>query len=353
MAIDEFRRWVLPMKSSQLLATPAAARVASIVRPWIDPGVAEKVLIEAQGHAEATLESIGDAVLCTNLAGQISYLNAAAEAMTGWERATALGRPAAEVLRLIDREAKTVAGDPIRLALALDRTVGFANGLVVRRDGRETEIEHTVGPIHDKRGRPTGVVIVLRDVGAAIETSRLNIHLAQHDGLTALPNRLLLKDRLGTAIALAQRHRKPLAVCFLDIDGFKAVNDSLGHASGDGLLRSIATRLCGALRQSDTVCRYGGDEFVIVLSELERADDAAGVAAKLLEALAVPHRTDAGELTVTASLGIALYPADGETVDTLIVHADAAMYDAKRAGSGQYRFAGQSAPAAALSESAR
>ena len=347
MAIDEFRRWVLPMKSSQLLATPNAARVASIVRSWIGPGVAEKVLVDAQGQAEATLESIGDAVVCTNLAGQVSYLNAAAEAMTGWERAAARGRPAAEVLRLIDRDARIVAADPIRVAIARDRTVGFANSLVVRRDGRETEIEYTVGPIHDKHGRPTGVVIVLRDVGTATETSRRNIHLAQHDGLTALPNRLLLKDRLCTAIALAQRHRKPLAVCFLDIDGFKRVNDSLGHAAGDGLLRSIATRLSGALRQSDTVCRYSGDEFVIVLSELERADDAAGVAAKLLAAVAVPHGTDAGEITVTASLGIALYPTHGETVDTLIAHADAAMYDAKRAGSGRYGFAGKSASAGA------
>ena len=216
---------------------------------------------------------------------------------------------------------------------------------MVRRDGRETEIEHTVGPIHDKNGQATGVVIVLRDVGAAIETSRRNFHLAQHDGLTALPNRLLLKDRLGTAIALAQRRRKPLAVCFLDIDGFKRVNDSLGHAAGDGLLRSIATRPARALRQSDTVCRFGGDEFVIVLSELERAEDAAGVAAKLLAALAVPHQTDAGEITVTASLGVALYPTHGETVDTLIARADAAMYDAKRAGPGRYRFAGQRATA--------
>ena len=174
MAIDEFRRWVLPMKSGQLLAAPDAARVASIGRPWIDPKVAEKVPVDALGQAEATLESIGDAVLCTNLAGQVSYLNGAAEALTGWRRAAAVGRPAAEVLRLIDRESRIVAADPIRVAIARDRTVSFANSLVVRRDGRETEIEHTVGPIHDKQRRATGVVIVLRDVGTAIETSRRN-----------------------------------------------------------------------------------------------------------------------------------------------------------------------------------
>lgn len=320
------------------------ARGAGVVSQRIQPGPVEKVMIDARERAEATLESIGDAVVCTDLAGQVSYINAAAEAITGWARWNAVGRPAAEVMHLIDRETRIVAPDPTRLAIALDRTVGFANGLVVRRDGHETEIEHTIGPIHDKNGRATGVVIVLRDVGASVQTSRRMSHLAQHDGLTALPNRLLLIDRLGAALALAHRRRKPLGVCFLDIDGFKLVNDSLGHSAGDALLRSVAARLSSALRQSDTVSRFGGDEFVIVLSELERGEDAAGVAAKLLTAIAVPHWTDAGEITVTASLGVALYPNHGEIVDTLIARADAAMYDAKRAGPGRYRIARESQP---------
>ena len=319
--------------------------IGTVVARRIESEPSEKVLIDARERAEATLESIGDAVLCTDLAGQVSYLNAAAEAMTGWARWNAVGRPAAEVLHLIDRETRASTPNPTRLGLELDRTVGFANGLVVRRDGHESEIEHTVGPIHDRNGRATGVVIVLRDVGAATRTSRRFSHLAQHDGLTALPNRLLLIDRLATAIALAHRHQKPLGVCFLDIDGFKRVNDSRGHAAGDALLRLIAARLRHALRQSDTVARFGGDEFVIVLSELEHAEDAAGVAAKLLTAIALPHRTDAGEITVTASLGVALYPTDGKIVDTLIARADAAMYDAKRAGPGRYRIAGQRATA--------
>jgi diguanylate cyclase (GGDEF)-like protein/PAS domain S-box-containing protein len=351
MAMDAPRDRFL-ISSHPSLATTAGAR-GTLVTRRIDPDPSEKVLTDARDRAEATLESIGDAVLCTDLAGKISYVNAAAEAMTGLARWNAVGRPVAEVLHLIDRETRIVAADPTRLAIALDRTVGFANGLVVRRDGHETEIEHTVGPIHDKKGRATGVVIVLRDVSASVETSRRMSHLAQHDGLTALPNRLLLIDRLGIAIALAHRRRKPLGVCFLDIDGFKHVNDSRGHAAGDALLRSIAARLSSTLRQSDTVSRFGGDEFVIVLSELERAEDAADVAAKLLTAIAVPHRTDAGDITVTASLGIALYPNHGEIVDTLIACADAAMYDAKRAGPGRYWIAGQSATAAAVAESAR
>jgi diguanylate cyclase (GGDEF)-like protein len=164
-------------------------------------------------------------------------------------------------------------------------------------------------------------------------------HLAQHDALTGLPNRLLLNDRLAEAIALAHRRGKPLAVLFLDVDRFKAINDSLGHLAADRILRSVATRLSGALRQSDTVCRYGGDEFVIVLPEIEHMDDAEFVATKLLRAVAEPHRVDAHDVTVTASVGVSLYPDHGRDAVTLIAHADAAMYDAKRAGLGASLFA--------------
>jgi len=155
---------------------------------------------------------------------------------------------------------------------------------------------------------------------------------------TDLPNRLLLNDRLTGAIALAERHKKPLAVLFLDVDGFKAVNDSLGHAAGDAILRSIAVRLRAALRRSDTVSRYSGDEFVIVLPEIDQGDDAALVAGKLVRAASGPHRIDARNVTVTASVGIALFPDDGRDAETLVRRADAAMYDAKRSGIGTFRL---------------
>jgi diguanylate cyclase (GGDEF)-like protein len=179
---------------------------------------------------------------------------------------------------------------------------------------------------------------VFRDAGPARELSRHLSHLAGHDPLTDLPNRLLLNDRLTSAIALAERHHTPLAVLFLDVDGFKTVNDSLGHAAGDAILRSIAARLGAAIRRSDTVSRYSGDEFVIVLAEIEQGDDAALVARKLVRAASGPHRIDSRNITVTASVGIALYPEDGCDAETLIRHADAAMYDAKRTGLGSFRL---------------
>ena len=293
---------------------------------------------------EATLDSIGDAVLSTDLDGQVTYLNVAAERMTGWPNKAATGHPLAEVFRIIDSNTRQSAPDPLALALTLNKPVGLTpHCILVRRDGQECAIEDSAAPIRDRAGRVVGAVIVFRDVGAARETSRQMAHLAQHDPLTGLPNRLLLSDRLTEAIALAQRHRKPLGVLFVDVDGFKAHNDTHGHAMGDLVLRATADRLKAALRQSDTVCRSGGDEFVVLLSELERAEDARLVARKLLRAAAEPNRLASTETSLTVSIGISLYPSHGVTAEALIANADAAMYVAKRAGPGGYRlFQGRS-----------
>ena len=164
------------------------------------------------------------------------------------------------------------------------------------------------------------------------------VHLAQHDALTDLPNRLLLNDRLAQAIALARRHGKQLAVMFLDLDRFKHINDSLGHKVGDQLLQSIAKRLTAGVRNSDTVCRQGGDEFVILLADVEHAEDAALSAQKILDALTVPHLIDQLELHVSVSIGISIYPDDGQDADTLIKNADTAMYHAKEGGRNNYQF---------------
>ena len=172
-----------------------------------------------------------------------------------------------------------------------------------------------------------------------IEKAKVRMaHLAQHDALTDLPNRILLNDRLGQAIALARRQGKQLAVMFLDLDRFKHINDSLGHAVGDHLLQSVAKRLTAGVRSSDTVCRQGGDEFVILLADVEHAGDAALSAQKILAALTVPHRINQRELHVTVSIGISIYPQDGQDADTLIKSADTAMYHAKEGGRNNYQF---------------
>jgi diguanylate cyclase (GGDEF)-like protein/PAS domain S-box-containing protein len=163
-------------------------------------------------------------------------------------------------------------------------------------------------------------------------------HLADHDALTGLPNRRLLEDRLTQALALSYRNRKQTAVMFVDLDRFKTINDSLGHAVGDLLLREVAMRLVNQLRIGDTICRIGGDEFVVVLPEIKRASDAAQVAQKVLEELSRPIPADERELTVTPSIGIAVFPEDGRDAETLIRNSDAAMYHAKEMGRANYQF---------------
>jgi diguanylate cyclase (GGDEF)-like protein/PAS domain S-box-containing protein len=163
-------------------------------------------------------------------------------------------------------------------------------------------------------------------------------HLADHDALTGLPNRRLLEDRLTQALALSYRNRKQTAVMFVDLDRFKTINDSLGHAVGDALLREVALRLVNQLRIGDTICRIGGDEFVVVLPEIKRASDAAQVAQKAIEELSRPIPVDERELTVTPSIGIAVFPDDGRDAETLIRNSDAAMYHAKEMGRANYQF---------------
>ena len=158
--------------------------------------------------------------------------------------------------------------------------------------------------------------------------------LAYHDALTGLPNRTLLEDRFSQAISLARRQRKLVAMLLIDLDGFKSINDNLGHGTGDKLLRTVAARLAGSVRGADTVCRYGGDEFVVMLPEVEGPAMAAAAADKIREALGEPEFVEGYEIRMTASIGTALYPVDGKSYEQLIKHADDAMYRAK-AGSGR------------------
>jgi diguanylate cyclase (GGDEF)-like protein/PAS domain S-box-containing protein len=282
-------------------------------------------------HAQALLDSIGDAVLSTDLAGRVTYLNPVAERMTGWSASEARGRPLQEVLRIIDADSRQPVQDPLAMAMRRDAIVGLADScLLIHRDGRESAVEDTAAPIHDRNGLVTGAVIVFRDVGAARALSLRMSHLAQHDALTGLPNRLLLTDRLERAIAAARRHGSSLAVLFMDLDRFKCINDSLGHAVGDQVLQSVARRLVACVRASDTVSRQGGDEFIVLLSEVACAEDAAFSADKLLAAIAVPHRVDDQDLHVRASVGIGVYPTDGTDAGTLLKKADRALLVARR-----------------------
>jgi diguanylate cyclase (GGDEF)-like protein/PAS domain S-box-containing protein len=299
---------------------------------------AEALFLE-KDRAQVTLNSIGDAVVSTDVAGNVTYLNPVAEGMTGWSLQEASGRPLQEVLRIIDADSREPALNPLALAIQHDKTVGLsANCVLIRRDGYESAIEDTAAPIHDQRGQVTGAVIVFHDVGVARAMSIRMSYLAQHDSLTGLPNRMLLNDRLTQAIALARRHRKSLAVLYVDVDRFKQINDSLGHAIGDQLLQSIARRLLTCVRSSDTVSRRGGDEFVVLLSEVACAEDAARSADRIIAAMSRPQRIDQQDLHVTVSVGIGVYPDDGMDAETLLQNADIALLRAKAQGRGNHQL---------------
>jgi diguanylate cyclase (GGDEF)-like protein/PAS domain S-box-containing protein len=290
-------------------------------------------------RAEVTLNSIGDAVVCTDGAGNITFLNLVAEKLTGWPRQEAAGRPIAEVLLILDATGREIIESPLNVAVGRDQALSPPSNVILRRrDGFEMPIEYSVAPIHDRGGKVTGAVIVFRDVTLAQAAALQVVHSAQHDFLTGLPNRLLLQDRIGQAIAGAGRQRSKLAVLFLDLDGFKNVNDSLGHSVGDKLLQSVAKRLVDCVRGSDTVSRQGGDEYVVLLSELEQSEDAAITARRMLQSVAVVHSIEHHDLRVTTSIGVSVYPDDGQDGETLIKNADTAMYQAKEIGRQGYQF---------------
>lgn len=309
------------------------------VGSMIERAANSEALFEEKERAEVTLNSIGDAVMSTDIWGNVTYLNAVAEVLTGWRCEEAKCRPLEEVFRIIDADTREPVPNPMKLAIAQNKTVALTpNCILVRRDGVESSIEDSAAPIHDRRGTVTGAVMVFHDVTTARALSLRMAYLAQHDGLTDLPNRILLGDRLKQAITLACRRKRKLALLFLDMDRFKHINDSLGHTIGDRLLQSIAHRLRACVRSSDTVSRQGGDEFVILLSDISYPEDAAISAEKILTALSTPHSIDQHDLHVTASIGLATYPDDGEDADTLLQHADLAMYHAKENGRNNAQF---------------
>ena len=298
--------------------------------------------LSAAERAQLTLDSIGDAVITTDIAGNITYLNPVAESMTGWSQREAAGRSLPEVLRIIDSQSREPALNPLAMAMLHNKTVGLsANCVLMRRDGHESAIEDTAAPIRDWGGRVIGAVIVFHDVGVARALSLRMSYLAQHDFLTELPNRMLLNDRLMQAIIAARRNAKSLAVLFMDVDRFKQVNDSLGHLVGDQLLQSIARRLVASVRDSDTVSRYGGDEFVVLLSEVAHAGDVVISARKIVAALDQPHRIADTDLRITVSVGISVYADDGTDAETLLKNADMALIHAKTRGLGKYQFFGK------------
>jgi diguanylate cyclase (GGDEF)-like protein/PAS domain S-box-containing protein len=298
---------------------------------------------QSDARYRGLLEAAPDAMVVVNGAGEIVLLNVQAEKQFGYHRDELVGQAVTNIIPVGFAE-RLIADDLRSAADALAQQIGTGIELVaLRKDGTTFPIEIMLSPLESAEG--ILVTAAIRDISvrkAAASTSRAMAlemtHSAQHDFLTGLPNRMLLNDRICQAIASAPRHAKHIAVLFLDIDGFKHINDSLGHPIGDKLLQSVTQRLVECVRASDTVSRQGGDEFVVLLSEAAQWVDAATVAKRMLEAVAKTHSIDGRDLHITASIGISVYPDDGADAETLIKNADTAMYQAKENGRQRYQF---------------
>ncbi|PNY79261.1 sensor domain-containing protein [Deinococcus koreensis] len=300
---------------------------------------AELEVIEQREWAQTTLNSIGDAVITTDPAGQVTFMNPVAEELTGWNRAQAQGLAIERVMDLRDAACEQPALNPLRLALQERRVVGMELDATLKAAGGQSySIADSAAPIVGADGRLLGAVVVFHNVSEARAMAVRMSHLAQHDALTELPNRVLLHDRTQQALAHHRRHATPFAVVFMDLDHFKHINDTLGHQAGDRLLQLVSTRLGRLLRETDTVSRQGGDEFVLLLAEVQDNHAVRRIIDRVVTALAEPYDLDGQLLTVTFSIGIALCPDDGQDVDTLMKHADAAMYVAKREGRNRSHF---------------
>ncbi len=326
-----------PLESSEGVLVTAAIRDISVRK------AAEAHLAQMEGRYRGLLEAAPDAMVVVNEDGDIVILNLQAEKQFGYRRDELLGQKVTNIIpegfaeRLISDSTRTAAE-------ALAQQIGTGIELTaVRKDGSAFPIEIMLSPLESADG--VLVTAAIRDISArkAAEADALTMtlqmaHSAEHDFLTGLPNRMLLNDRVGQAIALADRHDYKVAVLFLDVDGFKHINDSLGHPAGDKLLKSIAQRLLGCVRTSDTVSRQGGDEFVVLLSEVEQDEDTAILARRILRQVMLAHAIDNRDLHITASIGISVYPDDGMNAETLIKNADTAMYQAKEKCRRSYQF---------------
>ena len=210
---------------------------------------------------------------------------------------------------------------------------------ILMKDGRIKWVNEIGRNEYDQQGNPIKSYGIVQDITELKQAEEMMRHMASHDGLTDLPTLKLAKDRLAMAMGMARRNKKTVALMFVDLDGFKAVNDTYGHDVGDEVLREVAKRFCSCVRAIDTVARIGGDEFLIVITELQSWKSAAGIAEKVIQSVSQPIMINGLRTSVGASIGIAMFPGDSDDADRLIKLADKAMYRMKKSGKNSYTFA--------------
>ncbi|MGD9512359.1 MAG: EAL domain-containing protein, partial [Geminicoccaceae bacterium] len=294
--------------------------VLSIYTDITETKIRELALRDSEQRLRSIMDAVAEGIMVLDETGRVEVANPSAADIFGYPLDELAGLPVADLLDAVGE---------VSAPSSRAETDGR------RRDGQRFPAEVTVGTLAEATGSR---IVTVRDVTVQKADRDRMLLQATHDALTGLPNRRLFDDRLGMTLRRAARTGELVAVAFLDVDRFKAINDSLGHGMGDRLLQVLSTRLQASLRDSDTVARMGGDEFIFILPGLQRQEDAIAPAEKILEATRKPVRLDGQELFVTASIGIAAYPADGENRDLLLRHADTALYRAKARGRNRFEL---------------
>lgn len=299
---------------------------------------AEDTLTQEKERFRVTLEGIRDGVLTTDRSGFITYMNPAASVMTGWSVEQASGQIIGRVVQLQDAAGKriNVSGAILR-ALERGRTVNSGDDCFLDgQGGNKRQVEGSASPIYDSEGKRAGAVVVLQDITQARVVASKMARLAQQDALTGLANRRLMLKLIGQALSSASRYSNRVGVLYLDLDGFKRVNDTYGHGAGDTLLKEAASRFVAVLRDEDTLGRLGGDEFVVLMHTITDKSEAIRLAERLVRSSQAAYDLAGHRIRVTVSIGIAVYPDVAQGREALIEAADHAMYQAKKKGRNCY-----------------
>jgi diguanylate cyclase (GGDEF)-like protein/PAS domain S-box-containing protein len=313
-------------------ATGEPQFIQSFVRDITERREAEQALWESENRYRALFNQTNDGITLIDLDGVVIDVNLRAAEILGYTVEEMIGRKIKEFS--VAEEAqdtsnvvhRIISGDMLPV---YERTLKKKDGSLV-----PTEVNVTI--VVDRDGNPLYIQSITRDITERKQAEERLKHLSTHDRLTSLPNRSLLYNRLERSIARGERYNRKLAVLFLDLDGFKAVNDTLGHAAGDRLLIDVGDRLRSCVRESDTVARMGGDEFILILDEIVDVKHARTSVQRILEVIDRPYHLDGQEVNITASIGVSVFPIHGEDAETLITLADRAMYISKDKGKERY-----------------
>jgi diguanylate cyclase (GGDEF)-like protein/PAS domain S-box-containing protein len=288
---------------------------------------------------KVTLDSIGDAVIATDLDGKICFMNPIAERMTGWLAREVLGHPIEEVMHLRDAHTQEPHWNPIYFALKEQRVVAMAlNCQLVSRSGQLFQVEDSAAPIIDPSGQCLGSIVVFHDVSESMALALKMSHLANHDALTNLPNRVLLYDRIEQALKRAEQLHHKSALLLIDLDNFKYINDSIGHNLGDLLIKQASERLSSICTAGTTLARLGGDEFVLVLQEMWSVEEVSVFASQVHSQFQQPFLLENTKYQMAVSIGVSIYPDDAQNIEMFMRHADVAMFKAKSEGRNRTSF---------------